>query len=120
MGRRNYVEADKKQQNPMLPIIGFVIMLIVGGAAFWVSPRMVFWLKTTQFKIAGLITVLPIEFPEGWSPIANQLAVTTFLFILLFTVVMAGILFLTGNTAMGETDVSLDEIRREKKKMMKR
>lgn len=120
MGRRNIIEQEKKQQNPMLPIIGFVVMLVVGGLAFWASPRMVWWLKTTKFKFAGLIKVLPIEFPKDWSPLANQLAVTSFLFILLFTLVMAVMFFLTGKSAVGDTDVSLDEIRREKQKMMKR
>ncbi len=120
MGRRNYAETGEKKQNPMLPIIGFVVIVIVGGAAFWASPRMVTWLKTTQFKLGGLITVLPIEFPKGWSPLANQLAVTAFLFILIFTIVMSVMFFFTGKAAMGESDVSLDEIRREKQKQMKR
>ncbi len=119
MGRHNYVEAETRKQHPMAPIIGFVIMLVVGGVAFLLSPRMVWWLKTTHFKLAGLITVLPIEFPKGWSALANQLVVTLFLFVLIFALVMTGILFLTGKSAMGEKDISLDEIRREKQKKMK-
>jgi hypothetical protein len=119
MGRRNYVEAEKKQQSPMLPIIGFVVILIVGGAAFLVSPRVVTWLGTTHFSLGGLITVLPIAFPKGWSPLANQLAVTAFMFILLFTIVMSGILFFIGKSVVGETDVNLDDIRREKQRKMR-
>lgn len=120
MGRHNYVEAEKKQQNPMLPIIGFVMILILGGAAYLISPVVVTWLRTTHFSLGGLITVLPIAFPKGWSPLANQLIVAAFLFILLFALVMSGMFFVSGKSAVGEDDVSLDEIRREKQKMMRR
>jgi hypothetical protein len=120
MGRRNIIEADTKKQNPMLPVIGFVIMAIVGGVSFWASPGMVRWLKTTNFKLGGFVPVLPIEFPEGWPPLANQLAVTLFLFIFIFALAMTVMFFVTGQTGLGENDVSLDEIRREKEKKMKR
>ena len=120
MGRQNVVQQEEKPQNPLLPIIGFVVILIVGGAAFWVSPRVVWWLQNTNFKLAGLIKVFPIDFPKGWSPLANQLAVTLFLFIILFTIVMSALFFVMRVPGSDETDVSLDEIRREKQKMMKR
>ncbi len=120
MGRQNIIQQEEKPPNPLLPIIGFVLFLVVGGAAFLASPRMVTWLKTTHFKLGGFIPLLPMEFPKGWSPLANQLAVTLFLSILFFTIVMACLFFLMKPPGTGETDVSLDQIRREKQKMMRR
>lgn len=120
MGRQNITVQEEKPPSPLLPISGFVLMLIVGGLAWLLSPRMVVWLKTTQFKLGGLLQVLPIEFPKDWSPLANQLAVTAFLFILFFTLVMSALFFVIGKSSLGENDVSLDVIRREKQKMTKR
>lgn len=71
MGRQNITVQEEKPPSPLLPITGFVMMLIVGGLAWLVSPRAVVWLKTTQFKLGGLIKVLPIEFPKGWSALNN-------------------------------------------------
>ena len=120
MGRQNIVVQEEKPPNPLLPIIGFVTLLGVGGVAWLVSPRVVVWLKTTNFKLGGLLEVLPIEFPKGWSPLANQLVVTAFLFIVVFTLVMACLFFFMKPPGTNETDVSLDVIRREKQKMIKR
>lgn len=121
MGRQNIVQVEEKPPNPILPVLGFVLVVVVGGLAFLVSPRVVVWLKTTHFSLAfGLLPVLPIKFPQGWSPLTNQLVVTAFMFLVIFTLVMSTILFVTSKSAVGETDVNLDEIRREKQKRMKR
>lgn len=120
MGRQNIVQKEERKQSPMLPIIGFVVFLIVGGIAFLVSPAMVKWLSTTTFKLGGFIPVLPISFPKGWPPIADQLAVTFFLFIVFFTLTMATLFFFMKVPGQNESDVNLDDIRREKQKRMKR
>src|SRR5512137_1492163 len=120
MGRHNYVEADTKKQSPILPIVGFVIILAVGGLGFWISPRVVTWLKTAKFALlGGLLPVLPIQFPKDWSPLASQLAVTAVLFLFIFTLVMTVMFFAMGKSTQGEMDVNLDDIRREKQKQMK-
>jgi hypothetical protein len=120
MGRQNIAIQEKKPPSPLLPISGFILMVAVCGLAWLASPRMVLWLKSTQFSLAGLLKVLPIEFPKGWSAVTNQLVVTAFLSILVFTLVMSVLFFFMKVPGTNETDVSLDTIRQEKKKMMKR
>jgi hypothetical protein len=120
MGRQNIAVQEEKPPSPLLPISGFILMVVVCGLAWLISPRMVVWLKTTNFKLGGLLTVLPIQFPKDWSALTNQLVVTAFLSILVFTLVMSVLFFFMKVPGSNETDVSLDTIRQEKKKMMKR
>jgi len=114
MGRQNIVVAEDKPPNPLTPLFGFVVFLIVGGLSYWVSPRVVRWLAHTHVKLGGLIPLLPIEFPADWPPIAHNLAVTFPLFFVVFAIVMSVVMFMMKPPATG--DVTMETMRKEAKK----
>jgi hypothetical protein len=114
MGRQNVIVAEEKPPHPLTPLYGFIVFVIVGGLAYWVSPRVVYWLAHTQFKLGGLISVLPIEFPAKWPPIAHNLAVTFALFFVIFAIVMSVVMFTMKPPGKGE--VTMDTMRKEAKK----
>jgi hypothetical protein len=122
MGRRNYTVQEDTAPNPLMPLLGFIVFLIVGGLAFWSSPSVVHWLSSAHMSLAGgLLPVLPIEFPAKWSPIAKQLVVSVAMFMVFFTIVMTALFFFMKPPNVSDSSVSLNQMRKEKKKMkMKR
>ena len=96
----------------------FIVFLIVGGLAYWVSPRVVRWLARTHFTLGGMIPVLPIEFPAEWPPIAHNLVVTFALFFVIFAIVMSVVMFMMKPPGTG--DVTIETMRKEAKKRSRR
>jgi hypothetical protein len=120
MGRRNYTVQEEKAPNPLMPLFGFIVFLIVGGLAFWSSPTVVHWLSTTHFGlVGGMIPILPMEFPAKWSPLAKQAVVSVAMFFVFFAIVMSVLFFFIKPPSASESDVTLDQIRKEKKKMLR-
>lgn len=120
MGRNIKSTEYEKQTNPMLPLVGFVVLLILGGLSFLASPYIVQWLKTTTFSLGGFIKVLPVQFPPNWPLIVDQIAVTLVLFVLFFTIVMIALFSFMKPPGVDETSVSLDTLRREKQQKRRR
>ena len=114
MGRQNIIVKEDKPPNPLTPLFGFIVFLIVGGLAYLASPSVVHWLTTSNIKLGGLIQVLPIEFPKGWSAVANNITVAVVMFFVFFAIAMTVVMFLM--KPPGKDELSLDQLRKEAKK----
>lgn len=102
-----------KKRDPLRPAIGFLLLLIVGGFSILIAPAGVNWLETTRLTVGTWgWQILPIAFPP-WPDLVKQGIVATLLFIVTFTVLMA-VLMAVMKPPVGETDVSLHEVRARK------
>jgi hypothetical protein len=112
---RNYETVDEsKRPNPMLGLIGFIILIVVGGISFALSGPIMVWLQTAQVVIGpSAIKVLPIQFPPDWSPLGDQTAVAFGVFLLVFGVIMLVLFSFMRPSFSDPRDVSLDTLRRE-------
>ena len=111
----NYEIADaRKEQNPMIGLIGFIMIIVVGGVSFLLSIPLTTYFKTTRLTLgmSGL-QVLPLKFPQGWSPLGQQLAVTAGLFLVLFVISMVILFMFMKPSSEDETSVNLDVMRKE-------
>jgi hypothetical protein len=80
---------DRKKGDPLVPFIGFVLLVVIGGGAFLIAPEVVVWMANTNFTVATTgWQLLPFRFPETWPPILARLAVTVVLFGLVFSLAM--------------------------------
>lgn len=113
----NYQEVSTKKANPLLPFLGFFMLVLIGGFSYLVSPMVADFLTTTNWS-AGSTKILPIAFPAGWSTLMVNGAVTLGLSMILFAIAMI-LLFMVMGSPEGPTDVSLKEIRDEKKRKEK-
>jgi hypothetical protein len=111
----NFVEVEKSKNTAWIPLAGFITLMILAAVAYLLAPAVQEWLQTTSW-VAGSTKVLPIRFPGNWSPLVVRLAVALGVWMPMFAVLMVG-LFMVMGAPMGETDVSLKEIRAEKKEM---
>lgn len=119
---QNYEIVDEsKRQNPMSGLIGFIVIIIVGGVSFAISGPVTNFLQTTNLVLgASGIKLLPLTFPADWSPLGNQLAVTAGLFLVMFVIVMGVMFTFMTPSTQSETSVSMDSIRQEAKARKKR
>ena len=111
----NFVEVEQQKSTAWVPLIGFIFLVILAAIAFLLAPTAQEWLTTTKW-VAGSTKVLPIRFPGAWSPIMVRSAVAFMVWLPLFAITMIGLLMVMGS-GMGSTDISLKEIREEKKQM---
>jgi hypothetical protein len=74
--------------NPLQPFIGFVVMIVLGGFSFLAAPTVVKALTTVQFSLGWMGPILPLTFPEKWSPFVQQSVIAVVLMFVLFTLVM--------------------------------
>jgi hypothetical protein len=80
---------DKEDRpNPLEPFIGFVVLVVLGGFSFLAAPTVVNALTTVQFSLGFFGPVLPITFPEKWSPLLRQSVIAVVVMVVLFTLVM--------------------------------
>ena len=119
---QNYEIVDeRKRQNPMLGLIGFIVIVLIGGGSFAVSGPVTNYLQTATLVLgASGIKLLPIAFPPDWSPLANQLAVTAGLFLVLFVIAMGIMFIFMTPSSQDDTTVSMDTMRQEAKARKKR
>jgi hypothetical protein len=111
----NLEVVDKsKEQNPMLGLFGFIVLVVVGGVSFLISGPLTQYLTTARVTIgAANIKLLPIKFPVDWSPLADQLAVTLVVFLIIFVIVMIIMFMFMKPSSEGEMSVNLDVMRKE-------
>ena len=79
---------EDDRPNPLGPFIGFVVIIVIGGFSFLAAPTVIRALTTVQFSMGVFGPVLPIAFPETWSPFAQQSIIAVVLMIILFSLVM--------------------------------
>ncbi len=114
----NYTEVSQERTNPLAPFIGFVVLLLVSGFSYLAAPAVIGWLVTANWTVAGT-QLLPFSFPGNWSYLAIRLSVAAGLFLVLFVLAMIVLMIVMGS-ARGETDVSYDDLRKEKERKKKR
>ncbi len=113
----NYQEASNDRDNPLIPVIGFAVIVITGGLAYFSAPTVATWLTRATW-VLGATQVLPLSFPSSWSPLIIRLAVASGIFLMAFVIEMI-LLFIVMGTARGPMDVSIGEMREEKKRRAK-
>jgi hypothetical protein len=113
----NYREVSTKKVNPLLPFIGFIVLLVTGGLSYLAAPRVAVWLTEARW-VLGVTQVLPLSFPTSWSPLTIQLAVASGMFLVIFVIAMT-FLFVVMGTSRGPMDVSVGELREERKRRAK-
>jgi len=111
----NYQVADDgKKENPMQGLIGFIILVVVGGISFLVSGPVLGFLTTANLTLGmSGIKLLPLAFPANWSQLADQAAVAFGLFMILMVIMMIILFTFMKPSTQGETSVSMDQMRRE-------
>lgn len=112
----NYEVADSsREQNPMLGLIGFILLIVVGGFSYFVSAPLTVYLTTAHVTAGATgLKLLPLSFPADWSPLASQLSVAFFVFLVLFVVLMIIFFLFMRPSSQSETSVSVDVMRQEK------
>jgi hypothetical protein len=110
--------ASQEKANPLIPFIGFVMLLVVGGLSYLVAPAATGWLMTAQWTLAGT-AILPFAFPAAWSPVMVRVSVAAGLFLLLFVLVMIVMLLMMGSPKT-ETDATYGQLRKEKARKRRR
>jgi hypothetical protein len=109
----NYEVQDSSANNAARPLVGFVVLVIIVGLSFLISPMTVnFVTKTNLVLGASNIKLLPISFPSEWPPIGAQLVMTVAVSLVLFVIAMI-IIFITIPGVRDDTTVNLDDIRKE-------
>jgi hypothetical protein len=109
----------KKKANPLLPLIGLVIMILCGGGSYLVAPRVINFLETAQFTLGALGPILPIAFPSEWPPILIRGVVAGVTFFIVFTVMMI-IMFAIMKPPQEESHVDISDVRKEVQARKKR
>ena len=106
-------KSPPKRRDPLRPALGFLLLLAVGGLSILIAPAGVTWLESTHFTLGALgWELLPIVFPD-WPVVIKQGIVALLIFGISFTILMI-VLFLVMKPPVGETDVSLHEVRARK------
>lgn len=106
-------KAPPKKRDPLRPALGFLLLLAVGGLSILIAPAGVTWLESTHLTLGALgWQILPIVFPD-WPAVIKQGIVALLIFGVAFVVLMV-VLFLAMKPPVGETDVSLQEVRARK------
>ncbi len=112
----NYQVANEgeKKENPMLGLIGFIIIVVIGGFSFLVSGPVLNYLTTANVTL-GLsgIKLLPLAFPPEWSRLGDQVAVAFGIFMIIFVIAMIILFMFMKPSTQSENSVSLEDMRRE-------
>ncbi len=106
-------QEEKKKSDPLQPLLGFILLIVIGGLSYLASPFVLNWLQTTNLSLGMLGPILPMTLPPEWPEIVKQGLVTVLLFMVGFTVAMI-VLFSITKPPKGETDVSMAEVRARK------
>lgn len=118
----NYEVVDhSKEQNPMLGLIGFIMIVVVAGLSYLISIPLTGYLKRAHVVLgASGLNVLPLRFPDGWSLLGQQLAVSAGLFLVLFVISMVILFMFMKPASQDEQSVNLDVLRKEAEARKKR
>ena len=105
-----------KKQNPFLPIVGFILLVGLGGFSYAVAPTARHFLETTRFRPSG-INILPMAFPTDWPDPAVNAAVALAIFVILFGLAMLIALMLAPTRRAEDTAAKWveEEAKRRKK-----
>jgi hypothetical protein len=106
---------QKRQHDPLVPLLGFVLLLLVSILAYFAAPGIARWLETTEFSFLSFGQVLPIDIPDAWPDIVVRLVIAGAVFLFVFTILMV-VLMLVMKPPKGEYDIGIQEVRAKKGK----
>jgi len=111
----NYQVADEgEKENPMLGLIGFIILVVVGGFSFLISGPILGFLTTANVTLGQSgIKLLPLTFPAEWSQLADQAAIAFGIFLIVFVLSMIVLFSFMKPSTESETSVSMEQMRQE-------
>lgn len=77
---------QKRATNPLMPLIGFIALVGLGGFSFLVAPSVRNWLRTGSLVLLNR-RLVPMQLP-AWSDIALNGVIALVIFLILFGLVM--------------------------------
>jgi len=117
----NYEVVKKRKANPLVPFIGFMVMLVFGVGAYLAAPVVANWLATTSFGLGGT-PILPLRFPSSWPPLVVRLLVAGVVFLVLLIVGFILMIPFTGEQTQEKrvSDYARERVREDAKQSKKR
>jgi TRAP-type C4-dicarboxylate transport system permease small subunit len=112
-------ETDRpEQRDPLRPLLGFILLLVVGALAWIISPGVTNWLTTTHFELGAFgWQVLPLTFPDVWPDIAVRGIVALFMFLVVFITLLVIFMILL-KPPRGGHDVTIAQARARQKEIL--
>lgn len=113
-------ETEPRPGTTFRPLLGLIILIVLGTASYLASPLVVDWLGRTEYVLGRFgWRLLPISMPDWWGSLLSQVIVAVMLFVLSFTLAMI-LLFAVMQPPREEYDVDLSDVRAERRKMGRR
>lgn len=110
-------EEKKKPQGALVPLYGFLVMVVAGGLSFLVAPAIRTFLETTTWYFGAFgWRVLPLTFPGAWSELTVRFAISGVLFLMVFMLFMIVALMI----GAGPEEESLQYIRERQDEIRKK
>ncbi len=81
-------EQPKKRPSAVTPVLGFILLLLIGAGAWFAAPAVIQWLQTTTLSLGYLGDLLPLDLPDEWPPALTQGIIALLLFIFIFTILV--------------------------------
>jgi hypothetical protein len=119
MGQRFKQEQNRRVTTAWWPLIGFGVLVVLGGLSYALSDLVIGYL-TTAHLVIGTFSVLPLLFPAEWPHIAKQAAVAFVLFMIMFVIAMIAMFSVITPPGEDETTISLADVRADKERRKKR
>jgi hypothetical protein len=108
-------DGEKTGTNPFLPIVGFILMVGIGGMAYLSAPTLRRYAETQRLSVLGT-RVLPMAFPD-WPDVAIHAAIAFVIFVIVFSFAMfIAMLLIPSRRVEDETTKWLEQQQKEKKK----
>ena len=76
-----------EKPNPLLPVVGFILLVGFGGFAYVIAPTARRFAETRPVRL-GSMQVFPMEFPADWPDVAINGAIALIIFLVLFGIGM--------------------------------
>jgi hypothetical protein len=114
----NSYEDERPKQDPLRPVLGFFLFILVGALAWIASPGVANWLTTTHYELGAFgWQVLPLTFPDVWPDIAVRSIVALFMFLVIFITLLVIFMILLKPPSGGH-DVSIAQARARQKEIL--
>nr|MBN1228548.1 hypothetical protein [Anaerolineae bacterium] len=114
----SHQQIPRKHRNPFIPLLGFILLIVIGGGSYLVAPVATDFLQTTSLSIRTW-SILPLQFPPEWPSLVTHLVVAFGIFFVVFVLLLL-LAFLLMKPPADERDVNIAELRAERDKKRRR
>ena len=115
-----YKQIDQRNQfNPLLPFIGFVVLLAGGALSWYLAPRVRYWLTSRPIRLDALGSI-QLSFPAAWPTTVSNLVMALILFGVIFAIFIVVVAIVQGSDLPREQRLARDLAIKEQRKRRKR